>query len=324
MLVVDGAEGKVYNWVSYPQFSPDSQHVLCKAGRQDTSFVVVDGVEGPAFYIVDLIRFSPDSKRVAYGAQPKPGKHFASILMLDGKPGKSYDKIEFSAFGMFSPDSKHVVYVAEAGKQKYVVADDKESPTYDRINWNPHFSPDGKHMAYVASRGGKIFVVLDGVEGKEYAYVNRPVFSPDSQRLAYAASKGRAWTVVLDGKEGLQHRLGEAWRTQVFFSPDSRRMAYRASQGRAVEFVVVDGVQSKRYQLVEPGCPVFSPDSKHMAYWAAAASGGWRIFVNGSYTNGYDEPLHGSSLAFDGPDSLRALAIRNGEILRVEIRIPSP
>ena len=65
--------------------------------------------------------------------------------------------------------------------------------------------------------------------------------------------------VVHDGKEGLRHTVGETWRTQLFFSPDSQRLAYRASQAREIEFVVVDGVQSIRYQLVDIGQSNFQP-----------------------------------------------------------------
>ncbi len=98
-------------------------------------------------------------------------------------------------------------------------------------------------------------------------------------------------------------------------------MAYSASQSRQIEFVVVDGVQSIRYQNVEVGDTPFSPDSKHFAYWGCPASGGWRIFVDGAYTETYERPVSNTKLVFSGPDTLHGLAVRNGEILRVEIKI---
>jgi hypothetical protein len=101
-------------------------------------------------------------------------------------------------------------------------------------------------------------------------------------------------------------------------------LAYRASQQRKIEFVVVAGEPSIRYQLVAVGNPIFSPDSKHFAYWAAPASGKWHIFVDRSYSEPYDEPVNDSKLLFDGPDSLHGLAVRGGQMFLVEVKIVSP
>jgi len=82
-------------------------------------------------------------------------------------------------------------------------------------------SPDGKHVAYVKWSGAFLSddsdasVVVDGKRGKKYGgVVGRPVFSPDSKHVAYVAY-GDAYT---------------KW------------------------FVVVDGVEGKRYDwMYGPG-----------------------------------------------------------------------
>jgi hypothetical protein len=321
-VVVNGVEGKTYDLVASVQFSPDSQRVLHQASRGNDSFVVVDGIEGPAFKTVSLFsgdaHFSPNSKRVAYVAEPKRLNRFKRVMVVDGVLGKEYDDIEFVP-RIFGPDSNHVVYTAKVGDKQCVVINGKEGPLFDRIE-RFHFSPDGKHVAYSGSRGKGVVTICDG---KEVAK-GTAVFSPDWQHMAYVASKGWGWLVVCDGKEGPRHILGETWRTQLFFSPDSQRMAYRASQSRQIEFVVMDGIQSIRYHLVDVDNPIFSPDSKHLAYWAAPASGKWHVFVDKAYSDAYDEPVHGSKLVFEGPNTLHALAVRSGEMFLVEIRILAP
>jgi hypothetical protein len=59
--------------------------------------------------------------------------------------------------------------VAGRGGKWFVVVDGKEGKEYDGIaKGTPIFSPDSKHLAYLARRGEKWFVVIDGEEGKEY------------------------------------------------------------------------------------------------------------------------------------------------------------
>src|SRR6266404_5010774 len=59
--------------------------------------------------ITDTLIVSPDQKRIAYAAL-RAGKWLA---VVDGKEEKVYNKV----LGLsFSPDSKHVVYVARRGE----------------------------------------------------------------------------------------------------------------------------------------------------------------------------------------------------------------
>ncbi|HEY2881615.1 MAG TPA: hypothetical protein VGJ15_04265 [Pirellulales bacterium] len=321
VLVVDGVESKPYHRIYHPTFSPDSQRVLFEASSQSNqdSFLVVDGVEGPAFGPgIFSIEFSPDSKRVSYSATPK-GKLARYVMVVDGVPGKEYDRIEVYTRA-FSADSKHVSYTAEIGEKKCVVVDGEEGPLCDYIEY---VGPSDGHVAYLAVRNREAVIISDG---KEVAKLNSPRwgFSPDYQHLAYLAADQNGWWIVRDGKEGMHHSVGEPFRTELHWSPDSQHFAYRASQKREIEYVVLDGVQSIYYQQVQPYELKFSSDSKHFAYWACPASGNWRLFVDKAYSNEYDNlVLNGTRIIYDSPNSLHTLAVRDNKIVLVEAMIPA-
>ncbi len=325
VLVLDGMEGPAYDYVREPQFSPNSRRILYVAGRKDEECIVVDGAEGSFFAGVSLFssvgsHFSFDSKRVAFTARTKNLTH---VMVVDGKPGKEYDEIEFKPV-IFTPESQHTFYVAQKSRKTYVVIDDKDGPPYDRVDCLPTFSPDGKRMAYVASRGGNMVLVVDGQEALTNRYIGTPVFSPDSKHLAYPVSRGLGMAIVRDGKEGQKHTLADLPRTHILFSPDSQHVVYTVSLGGKAEFVVLEETKGKLHELVADETLNFSPDSKHVVYWAAPFSGKWHVFVDGQRTAGFDERLYMSKLAFDGPDSLHGLARRGDEILRLEIQVLPP
>lgn len=163
-VVMDGKEGKLYDSVSLPRYSPDSKRVLYVARQGNDQFVVVDGIEGPRFSDIPYGegRFSPDGKRVAYQAQQS---NRLWVLMVDGSASKEYDHIETS-HSYFSPDSKRLSFAAKSKGKARVVIDGKESPEYDGIVEMPLFSPDSSRVAYAAARGGSAFMVLDGGKAK--------------------------------------------------------------------------------------------------------------------------------------------------------------
>jgi hypothetical protein len=124
-------------------------------------------------------------------------------MIVDGIEGKAYERIGSTI--VFSPDSKHVAYIAQsAGKKFVVVMDGREEKPYDNIgNGSLLFSPDSTHLAYGAQSGDKRFVVLDGKELKRYVGVGSRtlIFSPDSKNFAYIAQTEKKQIVVVNGKE---------------------------------------------------------------------------------------------------------------------------
>lgn len=256
-------------------FSPDSKHIAYVADGH--VFLDRVPVKGPEGIVKSTPLFSPDSQHLVYVVD-QDGKQ---SIVADGVSGKQYDKIGTITF---SPDSKRLAYRAKAGKNWFMVINEREERQYEagESDFNPIiFSPDSNHLAYGAEeRWGSLehrqFVVLDEIEGKRYNGVSRePVFSPDSQHLVYSAWDGRGSFIVFDGVE--QKTSGY----DFVFSPDSNRLAYRCSkQGMwfqaITDWVIVDGKKGKTYDGV--GDITFSPDSKHVCY-IADNSYGEKMFV---------------------------------------------
>jgi len=103
--VVDGKEGKYYDFVCSTIFSPDSKHFAYLAVKGKKYFIVVDGQEGKHYDSTHEPIFSPDSKRFAYIAETGGKTH----IVVDGQEGKRYYQIGAL---IFSPDSKHIAYIA--------------------------------------------------------------------------------------------------------------------------------------------------------------------------------------------------------------------
>ncbi|HUU42269.1 MAG TPA: hypothetical protein VMX57_00730, partial [Planctomycetota bacterium] len=157
---------------------------------------------------------SPDGKRqarIAPASNDRPAWDSPSVLVCDGKTGKPYAHI---VNVLFSPDNKHVVYVAEIKDLAFVmVRDGVEGRQYQGIH-RPVFSPDSRHLAYVTGYSGGMSVVCDGREGQRYDEVGEVFFSSDSKHMAYRVEHSSNQFLVIDGMTGPSHRnvwLPERW-----------------------------------------------------------------------------------------------------------------
>ena len=93
-------------------------------------------------------------------------------VILDGQAQAKYALVSDLAF---SPDGKHLAYVAHIDwRRMAVVRDGRPGPEFDEIEWHPNwahnnlFTPDSRHVLYQARQGGKCVVVLDSQAGPEY------------------------------------------------------------------------------------------------------------------------------------------------------------
>lgn len=321
-VVIDGEEGDTYSGESRSfTFSPDSKHVAYWAN----GIIFLDRVpvKGPPGTVVTAPLFSPDSQQLVYVVE-QSGKQ---SVVVDGIPGKQYDRISSIAF---SPDSKHLAYWGDSGNFRFMVVDGKERERYETgashirtRTFRPAsyivFSPDSKHLAYVA--GDKYgtpehaeFVVLDGKELTRHKdNIYKIVFSPDSNHIAYG---GEGFVVV----DGVEKEIRSSLSINSFvFSPDSTRYAYKdvktswipLDTGISASWVVVDGVKGKKYKGV--GDITFSPDSKHVAYTASDGKKGFLIVdeIRGK------EDMSGS-VVWDSADRFHYLDRRDNSIYLVE------
>jgi len=241
---------------------------------------------------------SPDRRHCASVFPTEDGQG----IMLDGNTGKSYEQVEGQ---VFTPDSKHLGYRAEAEGKWFVVVDGKEGKPYDLIGReSPVFSPDSTRVAYTGisvASGQQACIVVDGVEGKWYPVVDKLVFSPDSKHVAYFTRIGPvvlgkpdiivSGSIVVDDKEVRQFDdVGD-----FVFSPDSAHWACVIKVGKQY-LVVQDGVDGQPYGwIIVP--PIFSPDSKHMVY-VAGSEGKWIVVLDGVESKKYESIEYGHIGAF--------------------------
>ena len=128
------------------------------------------------------------------------------------------------------------------------------------------FTPDAKHIAYVAKHGSSQVAIVDGRTEKEYAIVALPlVFSPDGARHAYKATRGDAWTYVVDGKE--QAWNPGVMATECDFSADGKHFSYvalktdgeRLEGGMSPTVIVTDGAEGEPYFSIEAESLEYGP-----------------------------------------------------------------
>jgi WD40 repeat protein len=210
LVVADGTEGKLYDYVTAVTYTPDGAHLLYVAydRARGKSFLVRDGEEGAAYdNLPDTsgIRFSTDGKRLYFRLRKEEGGKDG--VVVDGR-AFSYDEIKDVEF---SPDGRHFVLKAQRGRGWVMVVDGAESEVYEpdgekgEVVWSRDgrlaFGTEGGRVAYVGRKGGKEFVVLDGAAGASYDAVANLGFTPDGRHVVYTARRAGKSVVVVDGVE---------------------------------------------------------------------------------------------------------------------------
>ena len=85
MVVENNEDGKEYDQVGAPVFSPDSKHMAYPVAKGGKMFIVMDGQEGKPFDQVGEPFFSPDSRHIAYWASIDGGWY----IVVDTKISKN-------------------------------------------------------------------------------------------------------------------------------------------------------------------------------------------------------------------------------------------
>lgn len=165
VAVVDGVEGKIYDWVSDLAFSPDGRHVVYAAQRDGQWRVILDNVEQPPYEFVDKLQFSPDSRRLTYVAS-RTGQHVAVVDGAEGPPFPLIDAPDGTTYGrnFFSPDSRHVAYIGRTTQDKgaAMVIDGHPGRQYDYVDAGPQlFHDKGVHWRYRGEIAGTVFDETD-------------------------------------------------------------------------------------------------------------------------------------------------------------------
>lgn len=263
---------------------------------------------------------SPDNRCIAYISNELIVKQ----MIINGKEGAEYDEIDKTS-SLFSPDSKHFVYLARKEKDWVIILDGNEfykckeifSPIFspdskqmaffafngekwkaviDGIESNHYdaileagfkFSPDCKHVAFVAKRNNKFFTVIDNKEGDIYDYIKPSFhFSPNSVHFVYEAKCNNKWRILFDEKE-LKEYDGTAL---PIFNSESNRFAYYAMSGGS-HMLVLDDTEGEKFDVVETSplfSPLFSPCGKHLAY-IAIKNNKYHMIVDGIKSKPFDK-----------------------------------
>ena len=328
VMVVDGEESAEFDGVREPYFSFDGKHICYVGFRGNDAIMVLDGRECgkypgihmnfPSFKAKTPQRdienafcpgiFGPNG-RFAYAAVKARGKNGNDkvIAVIDGKETSAYDDIGGIEF---SPDGKHVAFVAKKSEHKFVVLDSKPGAKYDDIDGLLTFSPDSKRLAYVATNynangDGRSFIVVDGKPGPKFndVFSISITFSPDSKHVSYSAEPdSEKYCVVVDGKAGRTYdEVGEIGREPCQLCGPDGRIYYKARNGEKY-YMVIDGVQSPAYDDVWEPYPVLSRDGKHYAF-SAKKGEQWFVVHDGVEGAHYDS-IDVTTLAIVGDNKL--------------------
>lgn len=294
LAIVDGKEGKYYNYVRGFMFSNDSQHYIYKAWNNKKGIIVKDGIEISESNSLETAIFNPDFSRTACIYKEGDKK----FVIVDGKSSKQYDNITELKF---SPNGQSFAYAAwnisGSGRTMHVVLDGQEQKKYEWVK-DITFSPNSERIAYLAGIKGKNeqCIVVDDNEGKKYIQklgipnynVSPPVFSPDSNHVGYIVEMGDKSWIVVDKIEGRHYDKIRKETMSGWYKWD------------------------KSF--------TFGPDGK-VAYWAAKKGYGWMVVVDGVESKAYWGYPEDGKIVFEGPNLLSFVAYRDMEMFRVEIEI---
>jgi len=128
VMVQDGVEGKTYDEISDPIFSPDGSHLAYTAKDKDGKFAVLDGEEGARYVDVWGLTFNADG-RLAYVARDSREGKDVRMVVVDEKEDRPYLYDWYSqgirSGPVLSPDGKHIAYIAnDGGRAEYVAIDE--------------------------------------------------------------------------------------------------------------------------------------------------------------------------------------------------------
>jgi Tol biopolymer transport system component len=204
---------------------------------------------------ISRFTWSADGKHWACVIQMGKGKEARYAVVVDGKTGPEFHRVEPPKFGADGV----VAYLASGainGPNRLVLGGVPQTgfDSYRRFAW----SPDGKKLAFIGGKGGKVYVVRDGAQSEPYSAADELLWSPDGKSLAYAAGRENDYFVVLDGSKG--EPFDEVY--DLTFLPDGKTLAYVAKEGGM--YVVIGGVKSPEYKFAQ--CLVFSGDGTKIGY----------------------------------------------------------
>ncbi|MGE5608514.1 MAG: hypothetical protein ACM359_04625 [Bacillota bacterium] len=130
-VVLDGVEGKTFDFIGDVRFSPDGKRLACVAQRGSRSLVVIDGVEQGQYDRVEggSLTFSADGRRVAWVAR-RDNKQF---IVVDGVEGRPYDRVLYQD-GLAFSDNQTIFAMGVIERQVQPTSGDKVAKLITRYD----------------------------------------------------------------------------------------------------------------------------------------------------------------------------------------------
>lgn len=272
-IIINGVKQKRYDEVGRLIWSPDSRRYAYVAKSGDKLYLVIDGKEQEVRYSdIEHISFSPDSSRIAYIGRISYDEY---VVVVDGKELGTYENVEINSMQwmlaglstcfFFSPDSKHVAYVATKGKKEKVFVDSKEIGEYDEVEVHSlMFVPESDNVTYCYKKKDEKQYMVFGASEKgpydkiEYFYMN---MSMDGKRYAFPAMRDDKWYIVTQDK-----KLGPfEKKPELSVSSFSTRMVYAIPEGDRSWDLYIDGEVICKTSFVRSAFAI-SSDGEHVAY----------------------------------------------------------
>jgi len=187
-----------YGFAPHGTFSPDGQSIAWVGGQEKDVRVYRDGQLLATVQRVGWRNFSADGQHFVFGGQidDRDGRY---VLFVDGVQTNSEG--EMTDY-LYSPDSQRLVAVMLKDAKKRIDEGGRQSRPHDGIG-SPCFSPDSKHLAYVATDGGRNVVVIDGEETFSFfgTPFERVVFSKSNHLFGVAFVLSQDDQRALEGRE---------------------------------------------------------------------------------------------------------------------------
>jgi hypothetical protein len=211
---------------------------------------------------VARLELSPDGTRWACLLMQRDGTHpviDGQVLPFQLQAGNNRLQealLRAGSVPIFSPDSKHTVFIAMS----------QVAPAPGEQDEEPVINNDtGVLQGLKLPAGARASVVRDGTPGPAYRCISAPhlVFSPDGAHVAYAVFLDAfQWRMVLDGRE-----VGPVCSSldAPIFSADGRHMAYTATVD-GTRCLVRDGVATPLQPGMQSRSLRLSSDGAHAWY----------------------------------------------------------
>jgi hypothetical protein len=212
-----------------------------------------------------------DKTRIALIAESKGKKKLVEFAF--NKPdavseGRQYDSIQQHTYGA---DGATLAYVAEKGKSRFIVLNDKEEPLpYNEKVETVVIRPDkrGAGIIFSSKSGYFVYQAFTGESNKVKRYMEAAnlIYTGNGKHWAYTAKKAKDNIfMVVDGIEGPVFDM----IVTPMFSPDGTKLVYRARKDGKRFVVVADAAgkvlrQHPAYEMVYQ--PSFTTDGKSIAY----------------------------------------------------------